>query len=101
MYNVLYIFIQTSTFFSNRAYFNEVTILLPASWSDSADYSAPSGETFASANVIVNNPLTSPNVTRVVRPSQDCGTVDDAAQIITTAFALNQDDVGLWAQVRF
>ena len=48
---------------------------------------------------MIGNPLTTSNVTRVVRPSQDCGTVDPTAQIITSSLSLQEGEVEIWAQV--
>ena len=89
-----------SSRFRNRAYFQDITILLPASWTDNPAYSAPSGnETYSSSSVVISNPLTSSNVTRVVRPSQDCGTVDIRAKIVTSSATLMEGELQYWAQV--
>ena len=85
--------------FRNRAYFAEITILIPESWSDDPSYSAPNGKSFSSANVVIENPSSS-NVTRVVRPSQDCGTVDHSAQMLTSSTRIQEETVETLANVR-
>ena len=39
-----------------RAYFREINILLPASWSDDASYGSPTKESLQLADVVITNP---------------------------------------------